>query len=962
MKPLALLLALLFLLVSTTPTSAHATLVRADPPPNSVLAQSPSSISLWFDENLDPQFSAVTLLDPTQASVDLHNVKFSDDRKQLTLGIRPNLPPGAYTVSWRALSAVDGHITKAVFAIFVGAASAGQTAPIINNNDANIVPLMLDIGARWLNLLAALALCGALTLNALMSDAGKNFVALRAATARRMRAWVVIALIVLFVGTLNAQLLQAAAASDRTLGDVLAQNIWFQMLTTTRFGQAALVRIVLVDALLLIFAVTHNRERWRIRRAGNVRALDVVYVMLAAFILLTFSLSSHAAASVDPLRLALIMDWLHLVAIGAWTGGLFALAVVVSAENRTMSAEKQGTTNGKDYASRITNHVLLVILRRFSKLAIAAVAMFAFTGLYSMWRQVGYPSAFATAYGETLVVKTLLVIPLLMIGAINTLLLRPGWTLDVGRWRLEIGSWTLDVGQRIVRALSTFHFPLTMVQPPTSDAQRPFTIFYYVRLEALLGAVVVLAAATMTALPPARSAAPPPAQPAFALSRQVSDVNIALKVDPPIVGNDTFEVRVSDAQGRALANVTRVNLRFTFLGADLGTGNQEMHKVGDDVYRIQGGYLSVVGVWKLETLVRRKDVADDLRVSYRLNVMDPLTSRAEALPNIGSSVVFAILDLLAGLALLIYARRKNFVEGTWLGMGALVLGVVLFALGTVFAPPASAVVFVNPIPPDDASLADGKRIYEQHCAACHGVTGRGNGPLAASLNPRPADFVQHINFQSDDILFNWISDGVDGTAMAGFKDKLNESERWNVLNYAQSLGEGTNTPTASAQTEARALLTRSDAAMNQLKSMSVAQRLGGDTGLVVTATYHYVAPDKLQFTTSTDLTSIAISRTQYYLEPGKAWEKIQRAEPLRWPQFDYATQATDVKLEGEEIIDGEPCAIVVFRAPNVDYFRHWIGERTHWLRKQQMEAPGHHMGSTFAQFDEPFVIRAPSGE
>ena len=36
---------------------------------------------------------------------------------------------------------------------------------------------------------------------------------------------------------------------------------------------------------------------------------------------------------------------------------------------------------------------VLVILRRFTNLSVAAVALFALTGLYSAWRQVGYPSA-----------------------------------------------------------------------------------------------------------------------------------------------------------------------------------------------------------------------------------------------------------------------------------------------------------------------------------------------------------------------------------------------------------------------------------------------------------------------------------------------------------------------------------------------------------------------------------------
>ena len=39
----------------------------------------------------------------------------------------------------------------------------------------------------------------------------------------------------------------------------------------------------------------------------------------------------------------------------------------------------------------------------------------------------------------------------------------------------------------------------------------------------------------------------------------------------------------------------------------------------------------------------------------------------------------------------------------------------------------------NPVPPDERSLAAGKAIYEQNCAACHGETGRGDGFISNTV-------------------------------------------------------------------------------------------------------------------------------------------------------------------------------------------------------------------------------------
>jgi copper transport protein len=759
----ALILSSFFFLLSISIVWAHASLIKADPPPNAILSAAPNVISLWFDEELDTNFSSVTLLDKNQTRVDLQNLQFSTDRKQLTIGVRRDLPLGAYTVSWRVLSAVDGHITQGIYAIFLGKDAVSQVVIVAEPQEASVLPLPFEVAIRWVNLLAAIALCGAFTLAILMS--GDRSESLRQRALRRYNTYVISALVVLFIGIIVAQVLQAAAAASTDVLSVLQQSIWLQTLTTTRFGQAGLARILLVDSLLVLFAVSSNLvNRWRIKRLKNMRAFDLLYWTLSVLVLLTFSLASHGAN--DPTKIALVMDWGHLLAIGLWTGGVFALTVIVRPV-ANMAADGEA---------------LLNILRRFSQIAIISVGLFALTGLYSMWRQVGYAHALVgTQYGVTLIVKHIFIMPLLLLGLVNTLLLHPDWQKFVSQWawlRAPIG-WVEELAARISQVASR---------------KAPSAVFQYARLEAVLGALTVCAAAAMTALPPARTAVPPPLPPPFEAQRASpkgdmnSGLNVTLKIDPYVVGNQTFNVRITDAQGQPVSNVTRVTLRFTFLGADLGTTSVEAPLASDGTYRIEGGYLSVVGAWKAETIIRRKDIADDVRLAYRLNVIDPATQRSE-LPDISSGLLFAIVDLLGGIALLVYARQKQLPEGQWIGGGAIALGIVLFIMTTFFSTPASANILVNPLAPDEASLAQGKIVYEQNCLACHGVQGRGNGPLGLALNPRPSDFAIHVNQHSDEALFNWISQGVPGTAMQGFADKLTETQRWHVLNYIQALVE-----------------------------------------------------------------------------------------------------------------------------------------------------------------------------
>jgi mono/diheme cytochrome c family protein len=59
--------------------------------------------------------------------------------------------------------------------------------------------------------------------------------------------------------------------------------------------------------------------------------------------------------------------------------------------------------------------------------------------------------------------------------------------------------------------------------------------------------------------------------------------------------------------------------------------------------------------------------------------------------------------------------------------------------------------------------------------------------LGIGLNPRPADFRTHLAAgHTDAQLYDWITNGVPGTAMPPFGSELSETDRWNVLNYIKA--------------------------------------------------------------------------------------------------------------------------------------------------------------------------------
>jgi cytochrome c oxidase cbb3-type subunit 3 len=74
----------------------------------------------------------------------------------------------------------------------------------------------------------------------------------------------------------------------------------------------------------------------------------------------------------------------------------------------------------------------------------------------------------------------------------------------------------------------------------------------------------------------------------------------------------------------------------------------------------------------------------------------------------------------------------------------------------------------TPVAADDAAAAKPQENYGTYCKKCHGEHGKGDGPGAAMLKPKPRDFADCENMQkrSDDELFKVISEGGEAVGMS----------------------------------------------------------------------------------------------------------------------------------------------------------------------------------------------------
>jgi len=99
--------------------------------------------------------------------------------------------------------------------------------------------------------------------------------------------------------------------------------------------------------------------------------------------------------------------------------------------------------------------------------------------------------------------------------------------------------------------------------------------------------------------------------------------------------------------------------------------------------------------------------------------------------------------------------------------------------------PAEADKITNPLKGNPDAIKEGKKLYKQMCAICHGDTGKGDGVAGMTLTPRPASFhSERIKKETDGAIFWKMTNG--NPPMAAYKDLLHEEQRWQLVNYIRT--------------------------------------------------------------------------------------------------------------------------------------------------------------------------------
>ncbi len=191
---IALVTALAFWALAVSTASAHALLQSADPAPNSAIEVAPAAVTLTFTEMPDQKLSSVRVLDSSGGTVttgSLSTVAGHSDELSIAIG---QLPEGVYTVAWRTVSAVDGHIAAGSYAFSIGTTPppAGATVTAPTSSEANSGASTGVVVARWILFVGLLGLLGAAFLGAVLLRGSELRLPMRLAFVRagRRARWV----------------------------------------------------------------------------------------------------------------------------------------------------------------------------------------------------------------------------------------------------------------------------------------------------------------------------------------------------------------------------------------------------------------------------------------------------------------------------------------------------------------------------------------------------------------------------------------------------------------------------------------------------------------------------------------------------------------------------------------------------------------------------------------------------
>ncbi len=738
------------------PASAHANLLEASPKPSEQLDTPPERVIIWFTEPIEPAFSNILVLNPGGADVTAGESEF--DPTEPTVMWVPLVPleSGTFTVVWKNVSSVDGHKATGSFIFAVGEPVGIETQ--IDLAEQPIIQSPIDPIVRWIIYIGIAVFAGGLLFETMIAsrvaraeDEHQSF-AFAQQTSNRFTTAALAAIAVVVVAQIAQLILQSSIAFDlpiyaiypNQLADVVSGSDWGRY-WSWRFTAAILAALALLVASRLIRDARRSSDPDYLEEASLVTEtpVGIAAIAFSGIYLLLIALTSHNAATPGDIRwFAIATDLIHIIAATIWVGGIAYLLVAA-------------TSRSADQSSRTA---FLQLATRFAPLAIFATTILVTSGIVSSLMQVTIPEALNTPYGRVLGAKVLLLVILIALAIRNN---------------------------------------RSVARSTNPDATVANSLRRYISIELAVAFAVLLATAGLASLEPARLYAERTGigvADHVTVKETISGATIHVKLYPGNTGSNNLTVDITD-DGVPFLSATEVRARVKYLDDNFGEYFAPLENTSPGHWRLDNITIGISGAYQLDVNVVRSDSFDS-HISTRFSATSATIASDLIRPTVKSAMVaFGILISVAGLAYLvatvIIAKPVTLNIHPHYGISVVVITIGIFAILNAFTTgigiPDEAKG--NPFPLNQESVQLGQETYTTTCATCHGDTGKGDGPAGLLLNPLPADLAIHVPLHTDNELYDFISDGIDGTPMVAQRDNLTPDQIWHLVNYIRTIAE-----------------------------------------------------------------------------------------------------------------------------------------------------------------------------
>ncbi|MGI8486246.1 MAG: copper resistance CopC/CopD family protein, partial [Thermomicrobiales bacterium] len=534
--------------------SAHAELVRAEPPIDGLVVAPPDQLQLFFSEDVataNPA-PAVQLLDENGKSQKVSIESQGADAREVVVEI-PNLGNGTWTVSWTVKSTDDGHVLSGTYAFRIGEGLPPGLATVEGQQ-----PEAWAVATRWLTFLGA-AIAGAGFLFSIVVF-GKELEPVRSSRKRTrlILAGAVLALIATIIEPFM-QVLFPVEGVDLSVGSAIRglPSAWW-------YRPAALIPLV----ILAVVAAYPLRGRISF-------PVGIIGGALALISLLGLSLTSHAAARDSFRSVASATDTLHQWSTALWVGGLFSLLLWWVNHPVAESSSTPGAIASPDFP-----------LKRFSALALWLFIVAVLTGLLNAWLVLPHKETSFLGLGDA------------SLPVISKL-----WSSDYGIVLLIKVLILL-----LPFSLAAFHHRAITRATRTGVQISAGVLSKTLRMESIVVCAVVLGGSILALSAPtpiSQHALQNVALASLATPAQGDPTEIVhLTIDPAKQGKNSLSLRLTDLSGKVPAVTTPARLAMTFTSLSHGTVRSDVSvqpsNLATSTYTAAGLDLSIDGWWKIE--------------------------------------------------------------------------------------------------------------------------------------------------------------------------------------------------------------------------------------------------------------------------------------------------------------------------------------------------------------------------